>query len=213
MKLLSVNVATPRPVEHRGRFVQTAIFKRPVAGRVRLRRLNLEGDYQADPRYHGGINKAVYAYPHEHYAFWQEQLGRADFEPGQFGENLTVEGMLEEDVCLGDVYKIGSALLAVTQPRTPCFKLGIRMAMPSFPKLFLASGRLGFYLRVVEEGEVGAGDSIARIEGPAERISIRELWRVVHQDQGDIEGARRALKFRTHLGNEWREPLEERVRG
>jgi MOSC domain-containing protein YiiM len=180
---------------------------------VLLRRLGLAGDVQADPRYHGGTNKAVYAYPSEHYAYWQQQLGRSDFEPGQFGENLTVEGLLEDEVCLGDIYRVGGAVLAVTQPRTPCFKLGIRMDLPQFPKLFLASGLLGFYLRVLEEGEVGAGDRIEKIDGPKERITIRELWRLVHQDPEDVEGARRALHFRAHLHTEWREPLEERVRG
>lgn len=211
MHVVSVNVATPRPVEYRGRYVQTSIFKRPAAGPVLLRRLGFDGDCQADPRYHGGQNKAVYAYPSEHYPFWAAQLGRADLAPGQFGENLTVVGMLEEEVCLGDVYRMGGATLAVTQPRTPCFKLGIKMELPSFPKLFLQSGRLGLYLRVVEEGEVGPGATIDKIDSTAERVSIRDLWRIVHVDVDNVDDARRALQFRAHLHNEWREPLEERV--
>ena len=123
-----------------------------MAGRVLARRLSLEGDWQADLRSHGGLNKAVYAYPLEHYARWSEELGRDNLRPGQFGENLTVEGLTEDAARLGDVFRVGGALLQVTQPRYPCFKLGIKMGDPLFPRRFLASGRTGFYLRVLEEG-------------------------------------------------------------
>src|SRR5947209_6733006 len=133
MRVASVNVSLPKVVEFRGRAVPTSIFKEPVGGRVLVRRLSLAGDWQADLRSHGGLNKAVYAYPLEHYARWSEELGRGDLRPGQFGENLTVEGLAEDAVRLGDVFRVGGALLEVTQPRIPCFKLGIRMGDPSSP--------------------------------------------------------------------------------
>jgi MOSC domain-containing protein YiiM len=209
MKVISVNVSLPRPVEFRGQAVSTSIFKEPVARRVFLRRLSLEGDWQADLRYHGGPNKAVYAYPFEHYAWWSQELGRADLGPGQFGENLTVEGLTEDGAHLGDVLRVGDALVQVTQPRMPCFKLGIKMDDPAFPKRFLASGRTGFYLRVLEEGELGAGDPVEVVE-KSDSITVRELWHLVLVDKGNIEGARLALRCPT-LAPEWREPLEERL--
>jgi MOSC domain-containing protein YiiM len=210
MRLVSVNVSLPRLVEFRGQAVSTSIFKEPVGRRVLVRRLSLEGDWQADLQSHGGLNKAVYAYPLEHYARWSEELGRDDLRPGQFGENLTLEGLTEETVRLGDVFRVGTALLRVTQPRYPCFKLGIKMGDPRFPRRFLASGRTGFYLRVFEEGEVGAGDTLELVEQP-DALTVRALWHLVLVDKGDVEGARRALRCPT-LGREWREPLEERLR-
>lgn len=209
MRLASVNVSVPRPIEVGGRVVSTSIFKEPVAGRVGVRRLSLHGDWQADLRSHGGLNKAVYAYPQEHHGWWAQELGRGDLLPGRFGENLTVEGLTEETVRLGDVLRIGTALLQVTQPRYPCFKLGIRMGDPLFPRRFLASGRTGFYLRVVEEGELGAGDPVGLVER-SDGLTVRDLWHLVVVDKGDTEGARRALQCPT-LGPEWREPLEERL--
>ncbi|MGH7563069.1 MAG: MOSC domain-containing protein, partial [Gemmatimonadota bacterium] len=143
-QLLSVNVSLPRPVEHEHETVWTGIFKEPIAGRVALRRLNLDGDRQADLSVHGGVDKAVYAYPVEHYDHWRRELGR-DLPFGQFGENFTVSGMLEASTSIGDVYLIGTAVVQVTQPRTPCFKLGIRMGDRRFLRPFLASGRTGFY--------------------------------------------------------------------
>ena len=139
MRLLSVNVSQAKEVPYQGKTVTTGIFKEPVGGRVMLRSLNLEGDGQADRNVHGGINKAVYAYPNEHYEYWSRELGRTDFTFGQFGENFTVSGMLEDAVRIGDVFRIGSALVEVTQPRAPCFKLGIRMGMESFPTTFMSS--------------------------------------------------------------------------
>ena len=178
MKLISVNVSRPKEIAARGRTVTTGIFKEAVAGRVRLGRLNLEGDGQADLRVHGGPNKAVYAYPSEHYDYWKRELGRSNLVFGQFGENLTVEGMLESEVHLGDVFKVGSAVVQVSQPRSPCYKLGIRMGSSGFPKLFLASGRPGFYLRVLEEGEVGAGDPIELAHADPDRLSVLEASRL-----------------------------------
>jgi MOSC domain-containing protein YiiM len=157
MRVVSVNVGLPRSVRWRGRDVTTGIFKEPVEGRVRLQRLNLDGDRQADLAVHGGAGKAVYAYPLEHYAFWREELGQ-DLTCGAFGENLTVEGLpLEEEMALGDRFKIGSAELVVTQPRVPCYKLGLRFGRDDMPKRFLASRRSGYYLAVEREGSVGAG--------------------------------------------------------
>ena len=178
MKLISVNVSKPKEIAARGRSVTTGIFKEPVAGRVRLGRLNLEGDGQADLRVHGGPDKAVYAYPFEHYDYWERELGRSDLAYGQFGENLTVEGMLEDVVHIGDVFKVGSALLQITQPRSPCYKLGIRMGSSGFPKRFMASGRPGFYLRVLEEGDMGAGDPIELARADPERLSVLEASRL-----------------------------------
>ena len=167
MRLLSVNVSPPKEVLHGSETVETGIFKEPVAGRVMLRELNLDGDGQADLINHGGVHQAVYAYPIEHYDYWRRELGREDFGFGQFGENFTVEGMPEDEVHIGDVFRVGGdALVEVSQPRTPCFKLGIRMGLPRFPKLFLKSGRIGFFLRVLEEGEVGAGDAGERVARP-----------------------------------------------
>lgn len=212
MRIVSVNRSLPKPVPHRGQLVATSIFKKPAVGRVLVRRLSLDGDWPADLRYHGGQNKAVYAYPFEHFATWSAELGRDDLRPGQFGENLTVEGMVEDTINLGDVYRFGSAVLQVTQPRTPCFKLGIRMGSPAFINTFLNSGRLGFYLSVVEEGEVGAGDAVELVERHPAGLTGRHLWHAVHGGGADPAAARELLQFNT-LGPEWREPLERIAAG
>lgn len=175
-RVLSVNVGLPRAVHWGGRTVRTAIFKEPVAGRVAVRRHNLAGDAQADLRVHGGEKKAVYAYPHEHYAWWRELLGR-ELEPGAFGENLTIEGLLETEARVGDRLRIGTAVLAVTQPRMPCYKLGIRFGDDAFVQRFLESDRPGFYLAIVEEGEVGAGDAIERAERAEGSPTVLEVFR------------------------------------
>jgi MOSC domain-containing protein YiiM len=166
-RVLFVNLATERVVRFGGREVRTGIYKEPAAGRVRLRAIGLEGDFQADPSVHGGPDKAAYVYPAEHYPYFRELLARPDLSPGFFGENLTTEGLLEEEVGVGDVFRIGTAVVQVTTPRTPCFKLGARVGSPAFVATFLNSRRLGFYLSVVEEGEVGAGDAIRRIGADA----------------------------------------------
>src|SRR4051794_6720971 len=157
MHVVSVNVGLPRRVRWKGRDVTTGIFKEPVGGRTPLRPLNLDGDRQADLSVHGGATKAVYAYPVEHYPFWRDVLGH-ELTPGAFGENLTVEGVpLEDEVAIGDRFRIGTAELVVTQPRIPCFKLGLRFGREDIVKRFLASGRSGYYLAVAVEGDVGAG--------------------------------------------------------
>jgi len=194
MKLLSVNMSQPRAIRIGARDVMTGIYKEPVAGRVRVRRHNLEGDVQADLSVHGGEHKAVYAYPFEHYAFWERELGRQDFAPGMFGEHLTVSGATEEVVCIGDVLRIGTAILQVTHPRMPCFKLAHKFGRPQFIKEFLLSGRSGYYLRVVEEGELGAGDAIEFIRRDPQRVTVRALLGLTDLNELDPELAARALK-------------------
>lgn len=192
MQLLAVSVGQPQEVEYDGGVVRTGIFKKPVAGPVMMRQLNLDGDGQADLRNHGGTHKAVYGYPHEHYAFWQTKLRRNDFTFGQFGENLTTQGLLEDDVFIGDIYRIGSAVVKVTQPRIPCFKLGIRMSDASFPKQFSAEERCGIYFSVVEEGPVQAGDGIKQLESDTNSVSVRDVFHLVHHPEDKLLLARAA---------------------
>ena len=161
MRVLSVNVGRPRDVESQGRIVQTSIWKSPKPGRVRVNWLNIEGDQQSDLSVHGGVDKAVYVYPGEHYAFWRSELPDMEIPWGAFGENLTIEGLLESEVRIGDRLEIGSAQFEVTQPRLPCFKLGIRFGSNNIIKRFLLAGRSGFYLAVLREGDIAAGDAIA----------------------------------------------------
>ena len=183
-KVLSVNISGPKPLTYPGQIVMTGIFKAPVAGRIRVHRLGLEGDVQVDRRVHGGVDKAVYIYPHEHYAHWTAYFAHAaetpllpekDFAFGQFGENLTTIGLLEDGARVGDTLRVGSALLQVTQPREPCFKLITRMNDFTFAKPFLESGRTGFYLRVLEEGDVSAGDAIERVATDPAAPTISEV--------------------------------------
>src|SRR5947199_1752485 len=182
MKLLSVNVGLPREIEWKGKVVRTSIFKTPVMGRVRVARLNLERDQQSDLSVHGGIDKAVYAYPSEHYPFWRRELPGADLPWGVFGENFTTEGLLEETVHIGDRFRVGSAEFVVTQPRMPCFKLGIRFNRPDIVKRFLQSGRSGFYLAVLKEGEVTAGDSIEFLARGENGITVADNARLNSTD-------------------------------
>ena len=183
MRLLSINVGLPRPIAVDGEIVETGIFKYPVEGGVTVRLLNLDGDRQADLTVHGGPDKAVYAYDWKNVLYWQKTLGRKDLGAGSLGENLTVEGLTEEDVAIGDELEIGTARLQVTQPRFPCFKLGAALQMPGFPKMFLDSGRLGFYLRVLQEGVIQAGERIRLLTSrEAERVTIAELAQL-HRDR------------------------------
>ena len=175
-RLLSVQVGRPRSIPEGDRTVRTAIFKEPVLFRVRVRTLNLDGDSQADRRVHGGPEKAVYAYDLSGYEHWRRKLGVA-LPFGQFGENLTVEGLPESLVRIGDVYRVGSAVLQVSQPRSPCYKLSLKMGRPDFGKDFLASGHPGFYLRVLEEGELGAGDPIALVAAGTEGATVERAVR------------------------------------
>ena len=195
MKLLSVNVSQPKEVSYNGKRIKTGIFKEPVAGRTMMRRLNLDGDGQGDPSVHGGIHKAVYVYPIEHYDYWKGELGRADLTFGKFGENLTVEGLLENTVHIGDVFRIGEALVEVSQPRVPCFKLGIKMRDPQIVKPFLQSERVGFYVRVLEEGEVGAGDAIERTKVGEGQMTVKEIVHLRHFDITNLEAAEKAANL------------------
>jgi MOSC domain-containing protein YiiM len=208
VKLLSVNVSLPKQVPYSGTIITTGIFKEPVNGRVTVNALNVEGDGQADRKVHGGLDMAVYAYPFEHYEFWEETLGRS-FPFGQFGENLTVEGFLEETVRVGDLFRVGGALLQVTQPRIPCCKLALRMGEGAdFPKRFQDSGRLGFYLRVIEEGEIGAGDIIEPEDTDGQSVTIAEFIQIYVRGSHDPDGLRRILASRD-LGDAWRIHLEK----
>jgi MOSC domain-containing protein YiiM len=210
MKLLSVNVSRPREVAHRSETVTTGIFKEPAEGRVMLGTLNLDGDGQADLVGHGGIYKAAYAYSVENYEHWKRELRWEDLAFGQFGENFTVEGMPEDEVHIGDVFRVGGALVEVTQPRVPCYKLALKMGLKGFEKRFLASCRVGFYLRVLEEGEVGAGDGVDRVRIDPERITVREMCHLLYFDPENLEGARKALRIRA-LSPGWRQSFEQRL--
>jgi len=214
MEVVSVSVGKPRRVTIGGKEVSIGIFKEPVNGRAMVRRLNIEGDAQADHRVHGGENMAVYAYPVEHYSFWENELGRANLPHGQFGENLTVRGLMEKTARVGEIYRVGGALLQVTQPRIPCFKLVYRMdAGPDFAKRFFESRRMGFYFRVLQEGEVGAGDAIELIEGAEESVTIAEFIEFTQFQTHDPVGLRRVLASRDlSTGPKgWREHLEMMV--
>lgn len=210
MKVLSVNVSQLVTVAYRGRSVTTGIFKTPVGHRVMAQRMNLEGDRQADLSVHGGADKAVYIYPSEHYATWAQELGRNDLTFGQFGENLTVEGMLEETVHIGDTFRVGGALLEVTQPRVPCYKLGLKMGSAQFPKTFLASHRTGYYVRVLEEGDVGAGDSIERIITDPEQMTVRQAVHLAFFEQENVAMLEKVLRIRA-LSQEWRSMFQEQL--
>lgn len=210
MQLISVNVSLPREIRYKGEHVATGIFKEPVSGRVMLRKLNLDGDGQADLTVHGGVHQAVYVYPIEHYSYWKQELGRPDMAFGQFGENFTVAEMLEDQVHIGDLFRVGSAVVQVTQPRVPCYKLAIKMNLPKFPKLFMASGRTGYYLRVRQEGEVGAGDVIERIEIASEKMTVRKIFHLAFRDHDDRESLKRALRL-AGLSPGWHSMFAERL--
>lgn len=210
MQLISVNVALPRAVQYKRETVTTGIFKTPVAGRVMLRQLNLDGDGQADLTVHGGVDKAVYVYPVEHYDYWKKKLGRNDLTFGQFGENFTVADMLEDQIYIGDIFRLGAARVQVTQPRVPCYKLAIKMQMPQFPKLFMASARTGFYLRVLQEGEVGAGDVIERLELALDAMSVQEVFRLAFGGRADRAALQKAAGLRG-LASGWQDMFAEQL--
>ena len=196
MKLISINVSKPKPIEYNGKIVHTGIFKEPVSGTVMLREKNIDGDGQGDLKVHGGTYKAIYGYPMEHYSHWEQQLNRNDLSYGQFGENLTVEGMLEKEVHIGDVFEVGSDVqLQITQPRVPCFKLGYKMEMPEFPKQFLESRLVGFYFRVLAEGEITAGDTISRINVASDPMSVTEILSLRYFDTNNHEKIAKARKL------------------
>jgi MOSC domain-containing protein YiiM len=195
MKVISINLGKPRKVIDNGREVLTAIFKYSVDMPVLLRRLNFDGDHQADLDNHGGRNKAVYAYPVEHYDFWRAQLPESDLTWGNFGENLTTEGLLETSACIGDQYKIGEAVLTVAQPRIPCYKLAIRFDRPEMVKRFFASQRSGIYFSVAQEGMVRAGDAIEKVHESANRISIADVNRAFAHSRENVPLLREIVRL------------------
>lgn len=211
MRLVSVNAGLPREVTREGQVVTTAIFKEPVAGAVRVHRLNIEGDRQADLSVHGGTDKAVYAYPAEHYEFWRVELPGTQLPWGMFGENLTVEGLREEDVRIGDGFRIGSAVFQATQPRLPCYKLALKFGRDDIIKRFLASGRTGFYFSVVEEGELRAGQPIERIARGADDLTVADITRLYTTDKSNQQLLARAVQAEA-LPASWREYFRKRIR-
>jgi MOSC domain-containing protein YiiM len=210
MNLVSVNVGLPREVDWRGRRVRTSIWKTPVTGRVRVNRLNLQGDQQSDLSVHGGPDKAVYAYPSEHYGYWRRALPGMDLAWGAFGENFTSEGVLEEDVRIGDRLRVGSAEFRVTQPRMPCYKLGVRFGRDDMVKRFLASGRMGFYLRVLHEGEVGSGDPIELTARDEHNVTVADIATLYAHDADNQSLLRRAVDLPA-LPESWRDYLRKRL--
>ena len=210
LQVLSVNVSLPREVVWKGRKVVTGIFKEPVAGRVTVRRLNLDGDRQADLSVHGGPAKAVYAYPGEYYAFWREQFPEMELPWGMFGENLTIEGLQEESVHIGDRFQVGSAHLMVTQPRLPCYKLGIKFGRDDILKRFLQSGLTGFYFAVLKEGEVAAGDPIRLLHRDEHEVKVADITRLYRKDRHNLDLLQRALAVEA-LPESWRDYFLERL--
>jgi MOSC domain-containing protein YiiM len=210
VKVVSLNVGRPREVEWHGRTVRTSIWKEPAAGRRRVERLNVEGDEQADLSVHGGEDKAVYAYPSEHYAVWAKELPGAALPWGAFGENLTTEGLLEDGVRIGDRLRVGTAELQVTQPRLPCYKLGLRFGRDDMVKRFLASGRSGFYLAVRAAGEVEAGDAIVLAAADPHGVTVAQVAGLIAEEGGDPDLLRRAAALPA-LPEAWRDHLRQRI--
>jgi ferredoxin-NADP reductase/MOSC domain-containing protein YiiM len=210
-RLLSVNVGLPRDIQWKGRTVRTAIWKEPVSGRCRVARLNLDGDKQGDLAGHGGEQRAVFVYQVESYRHWQEHLKRTDFVYGQFGENFTIEGLPDDDVCIGDRYQIGSALFEVTQPRVTCYRVGIRLDEPRMPALLTSSGRPGFYFRVLREGNVAAGDDIMKVGEATGRMTVAEINALLYSPNHARDQLERALRLEA-LSPGWRASFEALLR-
>ncbi len=213
MKLVSLNVGLPREIPWRDGITTTAIYKQAVSGRVALRKLNLDGDRQADLNVHGGAYKAVYCYPLVHYDYWRKELPGQELPAGVFGENFTIDGPLEDSVHLGDRFSVGSAEVVVTQPRLPCYKLAVRFQCDDMVKRFFASRRTGFYLAVAREGEVGSGDEIQVIRRDPEGVPVSEITRLYAEKKyGDAEVSwvQRALRVGA-LPESWKEYFRERL--
>jgi MOSC domain-containing protein YiiM len=212
VKLISLNVARPRLALYKGTTVNTGIFKQPVSGRIALRRLNLAGDQQADLNVHGGDYKAVYAHPAQHYDYWRQELPNMDLSWGMFGENLTIEGLDEGEVHVGDLFRIGSATVMVRQPRMPCYKLALKFQRDDILERFLLSGRSGFYFSVEQEGEVGEGDSIDLASQNLSGITIAEMNRLFVRDKYNHDLLQKAIAT-SALPESWREYFMPRLEG
>jgi MOSC domain-containing protein YiiM len=210
MKLISVNVGLPRVVMSNGDPVSTGIFKEPVAGRVMLRTLNLDGDRQADLSVHGGPSKAVYVYPSEHYDYWNRELPEMKLPWGMFGENFTSAGLFESELNIGDKFRVGSAVVMVTEPRMPCYKLAIKFGRPDIVKRFLASERTGFYFAVLQEGEVGVGDSIELIEESKRNVRISEITQLYTREKHNVGLLRQAIEVEA-LPESWKSYFQHRL--
>jgi MOSC domain-containing protein YiiM len=210
MKVLSVNVGLPREVTWQGKRVTTGIFKEPIQGRIMMRKLNLDGDQQADLTVHGGVTKAVYAYPSEHYNYWRTELPRMDLSWGMFGENFATEGLLEDAVYIGDRFRIGETEVMVTEPRMPCYKLGIKFGRADIIKRFLASRRTGFYFAVMREGLVGAGDAVELVGREQQEISVSDITRLYSFDRDDLKSLRRAIQVEA-LPESWKGYFEHQL--
>ncbi len=213
MKVLSVNVGLPRKVIFNGQLVTTAIFKDPVNGPIMLRKLNLDGDRQADLTVHGGVDKAVYSYPAEHYGYWRKQFPNMDIPWGMFGENFTTEGLTEDTVNVGDQFQVGSAKLVASQPRMPCYKLGVRFGTMDIIRRFLVSGRPGIYFRILKEGEVQTGDKIELTKKDKNNVTVKDIVRlyVYRDDTGNIDTMRRATKI-SALPEGWRHEFQQNIK-
>jgi len=212
MKVLSVNVGLPKNVLFNGQIITTAIFKDPVNGPIILRKLNLDGDKQADLTVHGGIDKAVYSYPEDHYYYWRKQFPNMDIRWGMFGENFTTEGLLEDAVNVGDQFQIGSAKLVATQPRMPCYKLGVRFGRMDVIRKFMTSGRPGIYFKVLTEGEIKIDDKIKLIKRDKNNVTVKDIVTlyITRNNTDNIETMRRATKIRD-LPEGWRSEFQQKI--
>ncbi len=210
MKVISVNVGLPIKVNFGKEIVTTAIFKNPIKHRINLYKLNLEGDKQADLTVHGGIDKAVYSYPSEHYMFWKKEIKDFEYSWGTFGENLTTEGLLEDLVNIGDQFQIGSAKVIATQPRMPCYKLAVRFGRMDIIRRFMASERSGIYFKVAQEGEIGVEDKIELIKSDENKVTIRDIVRLQTNGGRDTEMMNRAIKVKD-LPDGWRNYFMEKL--
>ncbi len=205
-RILEICVGKPREIEVNGELVSSGIFKEQVQGSVPLTLLNLEGDQQANLKFHGGRSKAVYVYSATHYPYWQEALGCGSMESSQFGQNITVDGLADDEVRIGDVFQLGTATVEVAQPRIPCAKLGVRVGDADFSAKFLLAGRLGYYLYVIEGGELAAGDTMQLIQRPDHEITVTDVWKTTFTQQRDLDVARQVMQF-PHVDEGWKKRL------
>jgi MOSC domain-containing protein YiiM len=211
-KVLSLNVGLPCTVEFHGRPVTTGIFKEPVEGRLKLSRLNFDGDRQADLTVHGGFDKAVYAYPAEHYDYWKKRVTGRNLPWGMFGENLTTEGLLEDQVDIGDIFRVGSSEIVATQPRMPCYKLGVKFGNMEIVRQFMESRLTGIYFRVLREGDVGVGDAIENIHRDENDIRVKDVVRIAAGERVDTRMLERAIRVKA-LAEGWRQEFRELLSG